>query len=91
MQLTWVSVPVLSEQIIETDPSVSTVLSDLHRILFFRIMLALMVMLAVKATGKPSGMNATATETQEMIRLGTLIQLGYCFLSHAPLSMEIRS
>ena len=84
-RLTWVNVPVLSEQMTETDPSVSTVLSDLQRIFCLRIMLALMVMLAVNATGKPSGMKATPTETQEMIRLGTLIHPGWSFRSHAAL------
>lgn len=77
--------PVLSEQMTDTDPSVSTVFRDLQRIFCFRIMLALMVMLAVRATGRPSGMKATATETQEMIRLGTLIQSGYFLRSHAAL------
>lgn len=69
----------------ETVPRVSTVLSDLHRILFFFIMLAAMVRLAVVATGRPSGMKAMATETQEMIRFGTLIQPGWSRLSHAAL------
>lgn len=84
-QLTCVSVPVLSEQMTETDPSVSTVLSDLQRIFCLRIMLALMVMLAVSATGKPSGIKATATETQDMMRLGTLIQPGWSFRNHVAL------
>lgn len=75
-KLTLVSVPVLSEQMTDTDPRVSTVLSDLHRILFLRIMLALMVRLAVRAMGRPSGMKATATETHETMRVGTLIQPG---------------
>jgi hypothetical protein len=69
-------VPVLSEQMTETDPSVSTVLRDLHRILFLRIMFALMVKLAVRAMGRPSGMKAMATDTQATIRVGTLIQSG---------------
>lgn len=60
----------------DTVPRVSTVFSDLQRILFFFIMFAAMVRLAVVATGRPSGMKAMATETQEMIRLGTLIQPG---------------
>ena len=51
-----VNVPVLSEQITETEPSVSTVLSDLQRILFLRMMFATMVKLVVSAIGKPSGM-----------------------------------
>lgn len=83
--LTAVRVPVLSEQITETDPKVSTVFNDLQRILFFLIMLALIVRLAVKATGRPSGMKATATDTQSTMRVGTLIQPGCAFLSQAPL------
>lgn len=75
-KLTLVSVPVLSEQMTDTEPSVSTVLSDLHRILFLRIILALMVRLAVRAMGRPSGMKATATDTHETMRVGTLIQSG---------------
>lgn len=75
----------MSEQITETDPKVSTVLSDLQRILCLRIMLALMVMLAVTATGRPSGMKATATETHEMIKLGTLIQSGWSCRNHVAL------
>ncbi len=71
-----VNVPVLSEQMTETVPSVSTVLSDLQSTLFFFIILAAIVSEAVVATGRPSGMKATATETQEMMRLGTLIQSG---------------
>lgn len=83
---TAVRVPVLSEQITETEPRVSTVFNDLHKILFFRIMLALMVRLAVRATGRPSGMKATATDTQSTIKVGTLIQSGCDFRSHAALS-----
>ena len=73
---TLVKVPVLSVQMTETAPSVSTVLSDLHRTLFFRIKLAVMVRLAANAIGKPSGMNAIATLTQSTIKVGTLIQFG---------------
>jgi hypothetical protein len=62
-----------------TDPSVSTVFRDLQRILFLRIIFAVMVKDAVKAIGRPSGMNAMATETQSTINVGTLIQDG-CFL-----------
>lgn len=69
----------------ETEPKVSTVFSDLQRILFFFIIFALIVMLAVRATGSPSGIKATATETQSMIKLGTLIQSGYVVLSHEAL------
>jgi hypothetical protein len=60
----------------ETEPKVSTVLRDLQRTLFFLIICALIVMLAVRATGNPSGIKATATETQLMIKFGTLIQFG---------------
>lgn len=83
---TAVRVPVLSEHITETEPRVSTVFNDLHKILFFLIMLALIVRLAVRATGRPSGMKATATDTQSTMRVGTLIQSGCAFLSQAPLS-----
>ena len=54
--LTLVNVPVLSEQTTDTAPRVSTVLSDLHRILFFFIRFAVIVKLAVTAMGSPSGM-----------------------------------
>jgi hypothetical protein len=74
-----VRVPVLSEQITLTDPRVSTVLSDLQRILFFRMIFAVIVRDAVRAIGKPSGMKAIATETQSTINRGTLIQPGYDF------------
>ena len=55
-QLTLVSVPVLSVQITETDPRVSTVLRDLQSTLFFFIKFAVIVRLAVTAMGRPSGM-----------------------------------
>ena len=73
---TLVRVPVLSEQMTETDPRVSTVFSDLQRILFFFIMLATTVKLVVMAMGRPSGINATAQETQLTIKSGTLIHSG---------------
>lgn len=57
--LFFVRVPVLSEQMTETDPSVSTVFSDLQRILFLRIMLATIVKLVVSAMGRPSGMTGS--------------------------------
>lgn len=79
------SVPVLSEQITLTDPSVSTVLRDLQRILFLRMMFAVMVSEAVNAMGSPSGMNAIATETQSTINNGTLIQSGYDLRRYAAL------
>jgi len=44
------------------------------------------VKLAVTAIGRPSGMKATATETQSTMRVGTEIQEGYAFLSQAALS-----
>jgi len=43
------------------------------------------VKLAVTAIGRPSGMKATATETQSTMRVGTEIQLGYAFLSQVAL------
>ena len=83
--LTFVKVPVLSEQMTDTEPKVSTVFKDLQRILFFRIMLAVIVRLAVKAIGRPSGMMAIATLTQSTMSVGTLIQLGNCFRIYAAL------
>lgn len=74
--ITLVNVPVLSEQMTETAPNVSTVLSDLHNIMFLRIKFAVIVKLAVKAIGSPSGMKAMATLTQSTMRVGTLIQSG---------------
>jgi hypothetical protein len=74
--ITLVKVPVLSEQMTETAPRVSTVLRDLHRILFFLMMFATIVRELVNAIGRPSGMNATAALTQETIRSGTSIQSG---------------
>jgi hypothetical protein len=82
---TLVNVPVLSEQMTETEPRVSTVFNDLQRILFFLIILATMVKLVVSAIGRPSGMKATAAETQLTIRRGTLIQSGWSFRSQAAL------
>jgi hypothetical protein len=69
-------VPVLSEQMTETAPRVSTVFSDLHKIEFLRMRLAVIVKLAVKAMGKPSGIKATAMLTQSTINVGTSIQDG---------------
>jgi hypothetical protein len=85
MIVTLVRVPVLSEQIVLTEPRVSTVLRDLHRILFFFMMLAVIVRLAVTAIGRPSGMKATATLTQSTIKIDTVIQLGWSFRSHVAL------
>ena len=76
MGQTFVNVPVLSEQITETAPNVSTVFKDLHKILFLLMRFAVMVRLAVKAIGKPSGIKAIATLTQSTINVGTLIQPG---------------
>lgn len=83
---TLVSVPVLSEQITETAPNVSTVFKDLQRILFFRMIFAVMVKLAVSAIGRPSGMKATATLTQSTISKGTLIHPGYLMRRYEALS-----
>lgn len=74
--LTFVSVPVLSEQMTLTDPRVSTVFSDLQSTLLRRMMFAVMVKLAVTAIGRPSGMKATATDTQSTMSDGTDIQSG---------------
>lgn len=52
---TLVNVPVLSVQMTDTEPKVSTVLRDLHRTLFFFIKFAVIVKLAVTAIGRPSG------------------------------------
>lgn len=75
----------MSEQITLTDPRVSTVFNDLQRILFWRMMLAVIVKEAVKAIGRPSGMKAIATETQSTIRVATLIQLGWTLRRYAAL------
>ena len=82
---TFVKVPVLSEQITETAPNVSTVFKDLHRILFLLMRLAVMVRFAVKAIGSPSGIKAIATLTQSTISVGTLIQPGWSTRSHVAL------
>lgn len=82
---TCVRVPVLSEQMTDTEPRVSTVFSDLHKTFCFRIRFAVIVNPAVRAIGKPSGINAMATLTQLTMRFGTLIQSGWDFLRYAPL------
>lgn len=87
---TLVSVPVLSEQMTDTAPSVSTVFRDLQRILFFRMILAVMVKLAVNAMGRPSGMKATATLTQSTMSKGTLIHFGYLMRRYEALSNRQR-
>jgi hypothetical protein len=69
----------------ETEPRVSTVFSDLHRILFFLMMFATIVKLVVSAMGRPSGMKATAADTQLTMRRGTLIQSGWSLRNHAAL------
>jgi hypothetical protein len=66
----------LSEQITETAPKVSTVFNDLQRILFLRIIFAVIVRLAVTAIGRPTGRNAIATLTMSTINVGTLIHSG---------------
>lgn len=71
---TLVKVPVLSQQMTHTAPRVSTVFKDLHKILFFLMRFAVIVKLAVRAMGRPSGMKAIATLTQSTIKVGTLIQ-----------------
>ncbi len=82
MEMTWlftytfVSVPVLSEQMTETDPKVSTVFKDLHKIWLLFIILAVIVKEAVKAIGRPSGTKATATVTMSTINPATLIHSG---------------
>lgn len=76
LYLTLVRVPVLSEQITLTAPSVSTVFKLLQSTSFFLMMLAVIVREAVTAIGRPSGMNATATETQSTMSVGTDIQDG---------------
>jgi len=86
----FVIVPVLSEQMTLTAPSVSTVFRDFARSLFFFIIPAVMVRLAVTAIGRPSGMNATAMETQSTIRIGTDIQPGWSFRSQAAQTMMTR-
>ena len=83
-----VKVPVLSEQMTDTAPSVSTVLRDLHKTLFLRIKLAVIVRLAVKAMGRPSGMNAIATLTQSTIKVGTLIHEGWSLRSQPALKQK---
>lgn len=80
-----VNVPVLSEQINVTEPSVSTVARDLQRILFFFITAAVMVRQVVRVIGRPSGMNATATLTQLTINIGTLIHPSCFFRSQVAL------
>jgi hypothetical protein len=62
IEFTLVKVPVLSEQMTETAPSVSTVLRDLQRTWLLFMMFAVMVNEAVRAIGNPSGMKATATK-----------------------------
>jgi hypothetical protein len=47
----------------DTAPRVSTVFNDLQRILLFFMIFAVIVRLAVRAIGRPSGTNAIATVT----------------------------
>ena len=88
---TLVKVPVLSEQMTDTAPNVSTVLRDLHKTLFLRIKLAVIVRLAVKAIGSPSGIKAIATLTQSTINVGTLIQEGWSLRSQPALECNLAS
>ena len=72
-----------------TEPRVSTVFRDLHRILFFRMRLAVMVREAVSAMGSPSGMKAIATETHPTMRRGTLIHPGCSVRRYAALEVLV--
>ncbi len=72
-----------------TDPKVSTTDNDLHKILFFFIAPAVIIRQVVKAIGKPSGMNATATETKSTIKVDVEIQFGYDFFNQAPQIIQI--
>lgn len=58
-----VNVPVLSEQITEVQPKVSTDGSDLTMAFFFAILLVPKAKQVVITAGKPSGMAATARAT----------------------------
>ena len=71
-------VPVLSEHSTETAPNVSTVFNDLQRMLFCFMMLAVIVKLAVRAMGRPSGTKAMATVTMSTMSPATVIHDG-CF------------
>ena len=83
---TLVKVPVLSEHNTVMALRVSTVFKDLHRILFFLIIFAVIVKLAVRAIGSPSEMKAMATLTQSTINVGTLIQSGWSLRNQEALS-----
>lgn len=72
-----VRVPVLSEQITETAPRVSTVARDLQRILFFFIIPAAIVRPMEIEIGRPSGMKAIPTLTQLTMRVGTSMKSGW--------------
>lgn len=74
---TLVRVPVLSEQITETAPRVSTVARDLQRILFFFIIPAAMVRPMEIEIGRPSGIKAIPTLTQLTMRVGTSMKSGW--------------
>lgn len=74
---TLVRVPVLSEQITETAPRVSTVARDLQRILFFFIIPAAIVRPMDIAIGRPSGIKAIPTLTQLTMRVGTSMKSGW--------------
>lgn len=72
----WVSVPVLSDARTDTAPSDSTVVSDLQRMPWRFILRAMTVSDIVTQKGRPSGIKATATETQSMMRTGTVMKPG---------------
>ena len=58
-----VNVPVLSQQIVLTDPKVSAAKSFLTKAFFFSILCIPKLRMTVKVTTKPSGIAATATAT----------------------------
>ena len=49
----------------------------------------MIVKLAVRAIGRPSGINAMATLTQSIISVGTLIQSGWSLRSQEVLNREL--
>ncbi len=67
----WVSVPVLSEQIVVTEPRVSTAGSLRIRACRFNIRREPMARAIVTTAGSPSGITATAKLTA--VRINTLI------------------